>query len=185
MARRDDAKDAALAASRTLNSDPQRVTDPAFTAGGFFDPADLLQVKYEMVRKVEVEGVPVSAAARAFGFARQSVYNAQAALAAGRLAGLPAEAVLPGRGMAGRQPRKPLPQVVQRAAARHVRGPGPVRAPDAIAPVPSRAPPRREFPDSAVPPTSRRASPSRKRLPCPAPAPCCARPATPRRALLP
>jgi transposase len=88
VARRDDAKDAALAASRTLNSDPQKVTDPAFTAGGFFDPADLLQVKYEMVRQVEVEGVPVSAAARTFGFARQSAYNARAALAAGGLAAL-------------------------------------------------------------------------------------------------
>ena len=88
MARQDDAKAAALAASGTLNSDPQKVTDPAFTAGGFFDPADLLQVKYEMVRQVEVEGVPVSAAARAFGFARQSVYNARAALAAGGLAAL-------------------------------------------------------------------------------------------------
>ena len=71
MARRGDGKEAALAASRTLNSDPQKVTDPAFTAGGFFDPADLLQVKYEMVRKVEVEGVPVSAVARTFGFARR------------------------------------------------------------------------------------------------------------------
>jgi transposase len=88
MARRDDGKDAALAASRTLNSDPQKVTDRAFTAGGFFDPADLLQVKYEMVRRVEVDGVPVSAAADAFGFARQSVYNARAALAAGGLAAL-------------------------------------------------------------------------------------------------
>ena len=88
MPRRDDAKDAALAASRTLNGDPQKVTDPAFTAGGFFDPADLLQVKYELVRQVEVEGVPVSAAAAAFGFARQSVYNARSALAAGGLAAL-------------------------------------------------------------------------------------------------
>ena len=88
MARRDDGKDAALAASRTLNNDPQKVTDPAFATGGFFDPGDLLQVKYEMVRQVEVEGVPVSAAARAFGFARQSVYNARAALAAGGLAAL-------------------------------------------------------------------------------------------------
>ena len=77
MAGQDDAKAAALAASGTLNSDPQKVTDPAFAAGGFFDPADLLQVKYEMVRQVEVEGVPVSAAAGAFGFARQSVYNAK------------------------------------------------------------------------------------------------------------
>src|SRR6266536_2861227 len=88
MARRDDGKDAALAASRTLNGDPQKVTDRAFTAGGFFDPADLLQVKYEMVRRVEVDGVPVSAAASAFGSARQSVYNARAALAAGGLAAL-------------------------------------------------------------------------------------------------
>jgi len=78
----------ALAASRTLNSDPQKVTDPAFAAGGFFDPADLLQVKYEMVRQIEVDGVPVPAAASAFGFARQSVYNARAALAAGGLAAL-------------------------------------------------------------------------------------------------
>jgi len=88
MARRDDAKDAALAASRTLNSNPRAVTDPAFAAGGFFDPADLLQVKYEMVRQVEVDGVPAAAAAGAFGFARQSVYNARAALAAGGLAAL-------------------------------------------------------------------------------------------------
>jgi transposase len=88
MARRDDAKDAALAASRTLNSNPQAVTDPAFAAVGFFDPADLLQVKYEMVRQVEVDGVPAAAAASAFGFARQSVYNARAALAAGGLAAL-------------------------------------------------------------------------------------------------
>ena len=51
---------------------------------GVFDPADLLQVKYEMVRQVEVEGVPVSAAARAFGFARQSAYNARAAAMARR-----------------------------------------------------------------------------------------------------
>src|ERR1039458_789588 len=88
MARRDDAKDAALAASRTLNGDPQKVTDPAFPAGGFFDPADLLQVKYEMVRQVEVEGVPVAAAARAFGLARQRAYNDRGALAGGGLAAL-------------------------------------------------------------------------------------------------
>jgi transposase len=88
MARRDTVKDAALAASRTRNPSPEKVTDPAFTARGFFDPADLLQVKYEMVRRVEVEGMPVAAAARAFGFARQSAYNARAALAAGGLAAL-------------------------------------------------------------------------------------------------
>ena len=88
MARRDHAKEAALAASRTLHPDPGRVTDPAFSAGGFFDPADMLQVKYEMVRRVEVDGAAVAAAARAFGFARQSVYNARRSLADGGLAAL-------------------------------------------------------------------------------------------------
>src|SRR5260370_42146774 len=83
MARRDDGKDAALAASRTLNSDPQKVTDPAFAAGGFFDPADLLQVKYEMVRQVGGEGLAGSPAAPAVGVARPRAYNAPAAPAAG------------------------------------------------------------------------------------------------------
>src|SRR5260370_3465574 len=80
MVRRDDAKTQALEASRTLNPRPEKVTDPAFGPGGFFDPADLLQVKYEMVRKAEAAGVPASRAAADFGFSRQSLYSAPAAL---------------------------------------------------------------------------------------------------------
>ena len=60
MARRDDAKTQALAASRTLNPRPEKVTDPAFGPGGFFDPADLVQVKYEMVRRAEVADVALA-----------------------------------------------------------------------------------------------------------------------------
>ena len=88
MARRADPKREALAASRTLNSRPERVTDPAFEPGGFFDPADLLQVKYEMVRRVEADGLPPSRAAAAFGFSRQSLHTARAALSEAGLAGL-------------------------------------------------------------------------------------------------
>jgi transposase len=87
MARRDDAKMQALEASRTLNPRPERVTDPAFGPGGFFDPADLVQVKYEMVRKAEA-GVPAGRAAADFGFSRQSLYSARAALRERGLAGL-------------------------------------------------------------------------------------------------
>ena len=58
MVRRDETKTQALAASRTLNPCPEKVTDPAFGPGGFFDPADLVQVKYEMVRRAEVADVP-------------------------------------------------------------------------------------------------------------------------------
>src|SRR5271155_6178005 len=88
MVRRDDTKTQALAASRTLNSRPEQVTDPAFSPGGFFDPADLVQVKYEMVRKAEVADVPASQAAAGFGFSRQALYSARTALRERGLAGL-------------------------------------------------------------------------------------------------
>jgi len=83
-----DGKLKALTASRTLNPHPAAVTDPVFVAGEFFDARDLLQVKYEMVRQVETEHVPVAAAAAAFGFSRQSVYTARQALARGGMAAL-------------------------------------------------------------------------------------------------
>src|SRR5664279_2868422 len=83
-----DVKAQELAASRTLNPHPDTVRDTAFTANGFFDSRDLVQVKYEMVRRVEAEGVPVSEAAAAFGFARQSYYTAAHALSEGGLAAL-------------------------------------------------------------------------------------------------
>ena len=88
MAGRDRSKDASLAASRTLNPHPEAVTDPAFTSGAFFDPADLVQVKYEMVRAVEAGALGAGAAAAAFGLARQSYYNARKALAEHGLPGL-------------------------------------------------------------------------------------------------
>jgi hypothetical protein len=37
------------------------VTDAAFAPGSFFDPADLVQVKVEMVRRSETDGVPDAA----------------------------------------------------------------------------------------------------------------------------
>jgi hypothetical protein len=79
MARRPDrdGKVEALSASRTLNAHAAQVSDPAFAAGGLFDARDLVQVKYEMVRRVEAEEMTVAAAAAAFGFSRQSVYTAQ------------------------------------------------------------------------------------------------------------
>lgn len=87
MRRRPDRKTEELAKTRTLNAHPDAVVDEAFVASAFFDAADLVQVKYEMVRRVEIEGAAVNAAARSFGFSRQSYYTAAAALAAG---GLPA-----------------------------------------------------------------------------------------------
>lgn len=80
-----DGKASELARSRTLNAHPEAVSDEAFAAAAFFDARDVVQVKYEMVRRVEADGVSVSAAAGAFGFSRQSYYTAAAALADGGL----------------------------------------------------------------------------------------------------
>jgi transposase len=82
-------KGAALEAARALNAHPAAVVDPAFTSGDpFFDARDLVQVKYEMLRRVQVEGQAVSTTAAAFGFSRPSFYAAQAAWQAAGLPGL-------------------------------------------------------------------------------------------------
>ena len=78
----------ALRESRCLNPHPGQVTDEAFLADEFFDARDAVQVKYEMVRRVSVDGAPVTATAAAFGYSRPSYYQAAAALAASGLQGL-------------------------------------------------------------------------------------------------
>jgi transposase len=84
----EDPKVSALRESRCLNPHPERVTDPEFLAEEFFDARDAAQVKYEMVRRVQVEGASVTATAAAFGYSRPSYYEAAAALAAAGLDGL-------------------------------------------------------------------------------------------------
>jgi transposase len=86
--RRTDPKEAALRAARALNPRPESVVDEAFAAQEFLDPRDLVQVKYEMVRRVRVEGEAVSAAAAAFGLSRPSWYAAAEALDRAGLPGL-------------------------------------------------------------------------------------------------
>lgn len=70
----------------SLNPHPQQVTDEQFVASHFFDPRDLVQVKYEMLRRVHRDGWAVTRAARAFGFSRVAFYRAQTAF---RQAGIP------------------------------------------------------------------------------------------------
>ena len=85
---REDPKVVALKAARCLNARPERVVDQGFLASPFFDARDLLQVKYEMIRRVQVDGLPVSHAAEAFGFSRPAYYQAAGALEAAGLVGL-------------------------------------------------------------------------------------------------
>ena len=88
MARhRPDPKNDALRQRGCLHPHPERVTDELFTSGEFFDPRDLVQVKYEMLRRVRVDGQTISQSAARFGLSRPSFYQAQKAYEEG---GLPA-----------------------------------------------------------------------------------------------
>ena len=89
MAQPRDDKEAALRQHHALNPRPEMVSDPAFTSdNAFFDPRDLVQVKYEMLRRVSEEGASVTEAAAGFGFSRPTFYEAQTAFAAAGLTGL-------------------------------------------------------------------------------------------------
>jgi transposase len=88
MARRkNDPKAEALRQRGCLHPHPENVSDELFTVNEFFDPRDLLQVKYEMLRRVREGDYTISQAAVHFGLSRPSFYQAQAAYEAG---GLPA-----------------------------------------------------------------------------------------------
>lgn len=77
-----------LRTSGTLNRNPGRVTDPLFREHAFFDAQDLVQIKYEMLRRVLHDGHSITEAAAAFGFSRPAFYKAKRALEECGLAGL-------------------------------------------------------------------------------------------------
>src|SRR5215472_10255078 len=78
----------ALRRNGSLNPHPEVVTDPLFQTGDFFDPADLVQVKYEMLRRVRVDKQSVSESASSFGFSRPTYYQAEADFQRDGLVGL-------------------------------------------------------------------------------------------------
>jgi transposase len=67
----------ALAEDRTLNPAPEKVCDPKFKAGDFFDPRDLVQVKYEMLRRVSAEKASVTNVSDEYGVSRPTFYQAK------------------------------------------------------------------------------------------------------------
>lgn len=78
-----------LRQSHTLHPHPEKVRDPLFTSGSpFFDPRDLVQVKYELLRRVRVDGYSVSDATELFALSRPTFYAAQAAWERAGLSGL-------------------------------------------------------------------------------------------------
>ena len=71
-----------------LNAAAESVSDERFSSHEFFDPCDVVQVKYEMVRRVRIEGASVSQVAREYGFSRTAFYQALALMEEQGLPGL-------------------------------------------------------------------------------------------------
>ena len=98
-----DPKTETLRRQSSLHPHPESVTDRLFEDSDFFDARDLVQVKYEMLRRVRVEARPITQSASAFGLSRPSFYQAQAAF---KLAGL-----------SGLLPKKPGPRRAHKLSA--------------------------------------------------------------------
>jgi transposase len=88
MARKPDPKLKSLQQTNSLHPHPDRVSDDLFRASDFFDSRDLVQVKYEMLRRVRVDQASVVETSASFGVSRPTYYDAQAAFDHGGLPGL-------------------------------------------------------------------------------------------------
>ena len=85
-----DGKTESLKKYGALNPHPQKVSEKMFSDSelDFFDPRDLVQVKYELLRTVDKEGRSVKEASEAFGFSRPAFYQAQSQFKQGGVIGL-------------------------------------------------------------------------------------------------
>jgi transposase len=70
----------ALQATGTFNPRADQVRHALFAQSDFFDPRDLVQLKYETVRALEKDGYSIARAASEFGLSRPTIYHAQAQL---------------------------------------------------------------------------------------------------------
>ena len=119
--KRTDPRSAALLDNGTINPAPDKVTDPKFHKSEFFDARDLVQVKYEMLRRVLVENASVTQASVEYGVSRPTYYQAKASFEEGGIAGLVPRKPGP------RGPHKLQGEVLRFVQSHHVPG-RPVRA---------------------------------------------------------
>lgn len=114
-------KTTALLEEGTLNAAPEKVGDPKFQQSEFFDPRDIVQVKYEMLRRVVVEHASVTDTTEEYGVSRPTYYETKATFDTSGIAGL----VPKKRGPRG--PHK-LHGEVLAFLEKHVRAGEPIRA---------------------------------------------------------
>jgi transposase len=78
----------ALLEEGTLNPAPDKVHDPKFQDSEFFDSRDVVQVKYEMLRRVSVENTSIANATEEYGVSRPTYYQTKASFDETGIAGL-------------------------------------------------------------------------------------------------
>jgi len=108
----------ALQDSGTFNPRSSQVRHSLFECSEFFDPQDLVQLKYETLRALQKGGYSIARAAGEFGLSRPTIYQAQAHFQKGGLQGL-----LP-RQRGPKRPHKLTGQVFERLQDLRAREPG-------------------------------------------------------------
>lgn len=83
-----DAKETALRDQHALHPHPESVRNENFQTHEFFDPRDLVQVRYEMLRRHRVEEKTVTEVSSTFGVSRQAFYKSTSAFEAQGVSGL-------------------------------------------------------------------------------------------------
>lgn len=72
----------------SINPYPEKVRDSLFLKDPFFDANDIVQVKYELLRRVQIEDESITVAVKNFGFSRLSFYRILSVFEKFGLAGL-------------------------------------------------------------------------------------------------
>ena len=72
----------------TYNSKPDTVVDTKFQDNDFFDPDDLIQVKYEMLRRVSIDKDTIASVTKEYGVSRPTYYQAKANFVKSGIGGL-------------------------------------------------------------------------------------------------
>lgn len=84
----DDKKNSLLKKQGTFNQNSAKVSSELFLENDFFDPHDIVQTKYEMIRCVHKQNITVKEASKSFGFSRPAFYQAQSSFEQEGLGGL-------------------------------------------------------------------------------------------------
>ena len=73
----------ALKEEGALNPAPEKLHDPKFHDSEFFDPHDIVQVRYEMLRRVSIDKASVTQVADEYGVSRPTYYQARRSSSSG------------------------------------------------------------------------------------------------------